>query len=125
MTHREAISQEDLELVAAAKAIIRERYKAGWHAVGAALRTESGRVFTGVHLEASIGRIAICAEAVALGRAICEGESAVAAIVAVRHPAAGAANPEIQVIPPCGMCREMIADYVPAPGSCSGRAAPW
>jgi cytidine deaminase len=52
------------------------------------MRTRSGRVFTGVHLEANVGRIAACAEAVAPGRAATEaGDTDVDTVVAVYHPA--------------------------------------
>ena len=79
--------------------------------VGAALRTRSGRVFTGVHLEATVGRIAICAEAIAIGRAATEaGDTEIDTIVAVYHPS-DRANADIRVVAPCGMCRELISDY--------------
>jgi cytidine deaminase len=107
-------STADRDLVDLARAVIRERYRPGWHVVGAALRTRSGRVFTGVHLEATVGRIAVCAEAIALGRAATEaGDTDVEMIVAVKHPERAAADQEVLVVPPCGMCREMIADYAP------------
>jgi cytidine deaminase len=79
------------------------------------VRTRSGRIWTGVHLEAYVGRIAVCAEAVALGRAITEGDTEITTVVAVRHPGYGSAdNPIIPaIVAPCGMCRELISDYAP------------
>ena len=59
----------DKELIAAATAAIKLRYRDDWQEVGAALRTRSGQIFTGVNLDAYLGRMAVCAEAVALGRA--------------------------------------------------------
>jgi cytidine deaminase len=107
-------SAADLALVEAAHCIIAQRYKPGWHGVGAALRTRTGRIFTGVHLEAHVGRIAICAEAVALGRAATEaGDTDIDTIVAVFHSGKDASDPIIKVAAPCGMCREMISDYSP------------
>ena len=108
------MSDADIELVELARSIIAQRYKPNWHVIGAALRTTNGRIFTGVHLEAYVGRVAICAEAVALGRAATEaGDTEIETIVAVRH--SGAVQPETatKVVAPCGMCREMIADYSP------------
>ena len=100
----------DDELIAAARAVIAARFRPEWHVVGAALRLQSGTIVTGVHLEANVGRIAVCAEAVALGRAVTEhGSSDIATIVAVRHGEDG----QITVVSPCGMCREMIGDYAP------------
>ncbi len=109
------ITPEDRALIAAAQRAIVARYRPDWHVVGAALRTRSGRVFTGVHLEANVGRVAVCAEAVALGRAATEaGDTEVDTIVAVYHPAPGAADRAVRVVAPCGICRELIADYAPA-----------
>jgi cytidine deaminase len=108
------LTDADAALVAAARAAITARYRPDWHVVGAALRTRSGRVFTGVHLEANVGRIAVCAEAVALGRAATEaGDTEVDTIVAVYHPVPEAADQTVRVVAPCGMCRELIADYAP------------
>lgn len=110
----DALSADDLALIAAAREIIGKRYRPGWHVIGAALRTHSGRIFTGVHLEAHVGRIAVCAEAIALGRAATEaGDTAIDTIVAVRYAPPGVASAEAVVVAPCGMCREMIADYSP------------
>lgn len=108
------LSPDDHALVDAARAAITARYRPDWHVVGAALRTRAGRVFTGVHLEANVGRIAVCAEAVALGRAATEaGDTDVDTIVAVRHPEPDAADQTVRVVAPCGMCRELIGDYAP------------
>lgn len=110
----EDLTPDDIALVEAARAAIAVRYRPDWHVVGAALRTRSGRVFVGVHLDANVGRIAVCAEAVALGRAATEaGDTDVDTIVAVYHPAPSAADRAIRVVAPCGMCRELIADYAP------------
>jgi cytidine deaminase len=95
----------DRALIAAAREIIHRRYFRDKHHVGAALRTQSGRIFTGVHLDTYVGRVAICAEAVALGSAATAGDSEIDVIVAVHHTD--------QVVSPCGMCREMIADFSP------------
>jgi cytidine deaminase len=99
------LSDGDRELIAAARQIIRERYKPDWHRVGAALRTRSGKVYAAVHLEAYVGRIAVCAEAIAIGMAVSAGERGIERIVAVRHTG--------NVVSPCGMCRELISDYAP------------
>jgi cytidine deaminase len=101
----------DIELIEAAKDIIRRRYRLDWHTVGAAVRMTSERVYTGVHLEANVGRVAVCAEAIALGKAISEGDEEIDTIVAVYHPRPESPDQEIHVVAPCGICRELIADY--------------
>ena len=106
------LSNKDEELIAAAVEAITLRYRYDWQEVGAALRTRSGKVFTGVSLDAYLGRMAICAEAVALGQAITmAGETGIEMIVAVRHPPPEEKDRAIAVVSPCGACRELIWDY--------------
>jgi cytidine deaminase len=108
------LSKADNELIAAATAAIKQRYRDEWQEVGAALRTRSGEIFTGVNLDAYLGRMAVCAEAVALGRAFVElGDAGIETIVAVRHPPPGEKDQTIAVVSPCGACRELIFDYDP------------
>ena len=108
------LGKADRDLVAAATAAIKLRYRDDWQEVGAALRTRSGKIFTGVNLDAYLGRMAVCAEAVALGRAFVDlGDDGIAMIVAVRHPPPGAKDQTISVVSPCGACRELIFDYDP------------
>jgi cytidine deaminase len=109
---RARLSKADKELVDAAIAAIKERYRYDWQEVGAALRTRSGRVFTGINLDAYLGRMAVCAEAVALGRAFVDvGDDGIETIVAVRHPDPEEKNQAVAVVSPCGACRELIFDY--------------
>ena len=107
-----ALSKADRELIAAASAAIKARYRDDWQEVGAALRTRSGKIFTGVNLDAYLGRMAVCAEAVALGRAVVEiGDEGIDTIVAVRQPPPREKDQSIAVVSPCGACRELIFDY--------------
>jgi cytidine deaminase len=106
------LGKADNELIAAAKAAIKQRYRNDWQEVGAALRTRSGKIFTGVNLDAYLGRMAVCAEAVALGRAFVDlGDDGIDTIVAVRHPPPEEKDQTIAVVSPCGACRELIFDY--------------
>jgi cytidine deaminase len=106
------LSKADKELIAAATAAIKERYRYDWQEVGAALRTRSGNIFTGINLDAYLGRMAVCAEAVALGRAFVDlGDDGIETIVAVRHPGPEEKNQAVAVVSPCGACRELIFDY--------------
>jgi cytidine deaminase len=108
------LTKADRDLVAAASAAIKLRYRDEWQEVGAALRTRSGKVFTGVNLDAYLGRMAVCAEAVALGRAFVDlGDDGIETIVAVRHPRPDEKDQSIAVVSPCGACRELIFDYDP------------
>jgi cytidine deaminase len=105
------LSKRDKELIEAATSVVSQRYRNDWQEVGAAMRTRDGRVVTGVNIDAYIGRIAVCAEAIAIGRAITEfGDHGIETIVAVRHPKPGEPG-KIAVVSPCGICRELIHDY--------------
>ena len=105
------LTEKDRELIAAATKAIESRYRNEWQEVGAALRTRDGRIVTGVNIDAYVGRGAVCAEAIAIGRAITEtGDKGIETIVAVRHPKPGEPG-GIAVVSPCGTCRELIHDY--------------
>lgn len=106
------LTDSDTTLINAAKQVLQKLYKKQRHGVAAALRTKSGKIVTGIHLETSIGRMAICAEAIALGKAIAEGENTFSTIVAVWYPEDDETKEAI-IAPPCGMCREMLYDYQP------------
>ncbi len=103
----------DLELIEAARAVIAKHHRPFWHTVAAALRSEDGRIWTGMHLGTIVGRLSICAEPIALGQALLAGAGPIVAAVAVRHPKPEEADREIAVVAPCGACRELLADYAP------------
>ena len=98
--------EKDYELIAEAKKAIRLNYDHEHynHTVGAAIRCKNGKIYVGVNLYSLHGA---CAEQVAIGTAITNGEREFDAIVAVR----GKEGEEI--IPPCGNCRQILHDYMP------------
>ena len=73
--------------------------------VGAALKTSEGRVSTGCNVEASSYSLTICAERVALGKALSEGETSFTTIAV--------ATDTDSFCPPCGACRQLLMDYAP------------
>jgi cytidine deaminase len=99
----------DIDLIKAAEEIVLRRFVPRWNSVGAALRTRTGKVYTAVHLDAAVGRVAVCAEMIALGMAVAAGDSEVETIVAVTRRD----NDLWEILPPCGMCRELLSDYAP------------
>jgi cytidine deaminase len=107
------LDPKDQALIEAARTQIRDRYKENRHHIAAALRTRSGKIHTGIHLDTYVGRASVCAEAVAVGKAMAAGDTDIEAIVSVRHPRPREANQEIQIVSPCGICREMLADFAP------------
>lgn len=107
------LDDDDRALLDAARQTILKHHAPQLHTVGAALRGRDGRVWTGLHLGTVVGRLAVCAEAVALGRAILEGDGSVATIVAMRHPKPGEDSRDVAVVSPCGACRELLVDHDP------------
>ena len=85
----------------------------GAHIVAAGVRMTDGSIYEGVSLPASVGRASICGEPVAVGSAIADGyrHDAVDTSVAVAYPMPSHDADEARVIPPCGSCRELLADY--------------
>jgi cytidine deaminase len=71
--------------------------------VGAALRAQSGRVYTGCNVENASYGLTCCAERVALFKAISEGERGFDAITVVT-------DTEL-LTPPCGACRQVIWEF--------------
>ena len=97
----------DLDLVAAAwEARTRASAPYSHYAVGAALLTKSGQIFGGANVESSSYGLSVCAERVALFKALTEGETSGFLKIAVA--AEGRFTPV-----PCGACRQLLADYAP------------
>jgi cytidine deaminase len=108
-----ALTDGDHELIAAANAVLQHHYRPFWHMVAAAIRSQDGRIWTGLHIGTTVGRLSVCAEAVAYGRALLDGDGTIETAVAVRHPKPEEEDREMAVVPPCGACREMILDHAP------------
>lgn len=105
------ITDADLELVEQAKEVIHKLYRHRWHQLASAVRMKSGKVYTGVHVGLYVRRLSTCAEAVALGAGLTDGEEGIDTIVTVRMKERDMPYEDIRVVSPCGICREMISDY--------------
>jgi cytidine deaminase len=71
--------------------------------VGAAVRAENGKVYTGCNVESASYGLTVCAERVAIWKALSEGERQFTelAVVADTDP----------LTPPCGTCRQIIWEF--------------
>lgn len=105
------ITPEDREIVNAAISLIRRRGEQRRHHIAAALKTTNGQQFLGLHISANIGATSICAEAAAIAEALKHGPMTIDRIVAVRHTFNSMEN--IEIVSPCGRCRELIYEYGP------------
>ena len=73
--------------------------------VGAAILTRDGEIITGCNVESSSFGLTICAERVALTKALSEGKSNFTHIAVI--------GPTDDYCPPCGACRQLLYDYAP------------
>lgn len=71
--------------------------------VGAAVRAKSGRIFGGCNVENSTFGLTLCAERVAIFKAMSEGERGFDSIAVV-------ADTDV-LTPPCGACRQIIWEF--------------
>jgi len=72
-------------------------------AVGAAIQTVDGTIFTGCNIENATYGLTMCAERVAIFKALSEGHRAFAVVAIVADSAAPA--------PPCGACRQLLWEF--------------
>ena len=73
--------------------------------VGAAARDAGGRVFTGCNVESSSFGLTLCAERVAVVKAVSEG--------AGRLVSMAIATDRDGLVMPCGACRQVLAELAP------------
>lgn len=75
--------------------------------VGAALLTKGGKLFTGTNIENAAFGPTVCAERVAIFKAVSEGERDFLKIAVV-----GGKNGEINgIFAPCGVCRQVLREF--------------
>ncbi len=71
--------------------------------VGAAVRTEDGKVYTGCNVESASYGLTVCAERVAIWKALSEGEREFTELAVVADTDS--------LTPPCGTCRQIIWEF--------------
>jgi len=98
------LSESESQLIAEATAArVRSVAPFSNFLVGAALQTDEGKVFTGCNVESASYGLTVCAERVAIWKALSEGERDFVRLVIV-------ADTE-QLTPPCGTCRQIIWEF--------------
>jgi cytidine deaminase len=98
------MTMKDSELIAlATKARARAYVPYSQYAVGAALLTASGRVYTGCNVENASYGLTICAERTAAVKAVCDGQREFVAIAVVTENG----------VTPCGACRQVLGEFGP------------
>ena len=76
------------------------------YTVGAALLCGNDKVYTGCNIENAAYSPTVCAERTAFFKAVSEGENDFVAIAV-----AGGKNGEIGSVTPCGVCRQVMAEF--------------
>ncbi len=71
------------------------------YAVGAAVLTSSGKIYDGVNVENAVYPLTLCAERVAIFKAVSQGEKEFEAIAVVTRNGGT----------PCGSCRQVMAEF--------------
>ena len=79
-------------------------------AVGAALLTKSGKVYTGCNVESASYTPSNCAERTAVFKAVSEGEREFLAIAIAAGPV-GEKAPLSRYVSPCGVCRQVLREF--------------
>jgi cytidine deaminase len=94
------------ELLKEAKLVLENSYSPYSHfSVGAAVLTEDGKIFTGVNIENASYSLTICAERVAVFKAISHGHSSFTDLAIV----SSTEKPTF----PCGACRQVLLEFSP------------
>ena len=97
------------QLMAAAREAARNAYAPdSGFSVGAALQFTDGAILTGTNVENASYGLSLCAETVAVARALGEGRRGGLVAVAVTGPGA---------IAPCGRCRQILHELASLDGS--------
>lgn len=93
----------DAKLLVARAVAARQRAYAPYsnYRVGAAVLTDNGRIFTGCNVENAVYPLTLCAERVAISKAISEGATGILAVVVATENGGT----------PCGSCRQVMREF--------------
>ncbi len=104
-----SLDERDLDLIEKARQTAAALYVVDRHEVAGAVRTASGKVYSGINIEAGEAFANVCGEVAAICCMVAGGSRDLDTIVAVRVNGRG----EHKILSPCGRCREVIHDFNP------------
>ena len=81
--------------------------------VGAAVLTTKGKVFTGCNIENASYGLTVCAERVAIFKAVSEGHRNFKAIAITAQQTGRPADRQTELTYPCGACLQVMAEFAP------------
>jgi cytidine deaminase len=99
------LSKEEIEKLVSAARAARDCSLSPFSSfcVGAAVETEDGKIYTGCNIESASFGLTVCAERVAIWKALSEGERRFKGLAVVVDT-----DP---LTPPCGTCRQIIWEF--------------
>jgi cytidine deaminase len=103
LTLAEDVDRDEVLVAAATDARLRAHARYSGFKVGAALETADGAIVSGCNIENASYGLTLCAERVALVKALSEGRTGFTRIVVVADTTAPT--------PPCGPCRQLLWEY--------------
>lgn len=104
------LSKADQQLIQIAGEHAKKRYKEYFISIGGALRTKSGKIYTGINLKYVVRNTSACAETMAIYKALDDGETEMDTVVGVRY------SPETdsyEIVNGCGWCRQLFCYNAP------------
>ena len=99
------MSEKNIEALIESAKKVREQAYAPFSnfRVGAAVRTKSGKIYTGCNVESASYGLTVCAERIAIWKAVSEGEREFDHVSVVTDTE--------ELTPPCGTCRQIIWEF--------------
>lgn len=107
------ISSSDLELIDIAREKLKNIVVPDKNFVVTAIRTKTGKTFTGINLKTTATRASVCAESNVLAKAIESGNNDIETLVNLAYLPDNQGNQKLVIASPCGICRELLYDYAP------------
>lgn len=107
------LPEEDIKHLIEKAKKARERAYAPYSgfAVGAAVLTDEGHIYTGANIENASYALAVCAERMAIGAAVNAGDRHIKALAVIGGDIE--TPKKWKKTPPCGACRQVMAEFMP------------
>lgn len=110
MQNLSKINDADRELIAIASKHAKARYKEYFTSIAGALRTKSGKIYTGINLKYGVRNVSACGEMMAIHAALNDGEEAFDTVVGVKY---FPKTDSFEVVNGCGSCRQTFCYNAP------------
>lgn len=104
------LSSQDKDLIELASQQAEKCFNSDRTSIAAVLRTKSGQIYTGINIKYHARQVGMCAERVAIAKALEAGDNDFDAIVAVKY---FAEDGHCEVVNSCGECRQAMCYHAP------------